>query len=201
MGIRCWTFHRSPDQTQLQSSSSLSLFSHADESDDESDSYAAASPPPKACRVMASICLAEAEWRLRGGPRRSKSVLAVTSTPTTPLVAAEAGATTEPPMPMPPPPPPPPPRVSPLPPPLLSPGSSLAEIRSNMGREPRRALGSRDATAVAAERVGFAVLPVVAALVGVLGDRRDLPLLPLLLVFVPAIPSSRLEEDPHPPSL
>ena len=183
---------------QSSSSLSLSLSNHADESDDESDSYAAASPPPKACLEMASICVAEAEWRLRGGPRRSKSVLAVTPAPiplATPAVV----------------------ELLPLPLPLLLPLSVLSsasmtlpsrsissldvvllgvahavEIRSNIGREPLRALGSRDATAVDAEMFEF---PIAAAVAEALGDRREVALpVPLLVA------ASRLA-DPHPLSL
>ena len=140
---------------------------------------------------MASICFAEAEWRLRGGPRRSKSALGVSSVPV-PLLAtaAEDGVTVQLPVPVP---VPVPTVFSALP--LLSLGSSLdAEMRSNIGREPRRALGSREATAVAADSFGFEA----AALVEVLGDRREVALL-LLLLLVPVL-SSRIE-DTHPASL
>jgi len=138
---------------------------------------------------MASICFAEAEWRLRGGPRRSKSALGVSSVPVPLLTtAAEDGVTVQLPVPV-----PVPTVFSALP--LLSLGSSLdAEMGSNIGREPRRALGSREATAVAVDSFGFEA----AALVEVLGDRREVALL-LLLLLVPVL-SSRIE-DTHPASL
>ena len=151
---------------------------------------------------MASICVAEAEWRLRGGPRRSKSALAVTPAPiplATPAVVELL------PLPL------------PLPLPLLLPLSVLSsvsltlpsrpissldvvllgvahavEIRSNIGREPLRALGSRDATAVDAEMFEF---PIAAAVAEALGDRREVALpVPVLVA------ASRLA-DPHPLSL
>lgn len=158
---------------------------------------------------MASICVAEAEWRLRGGPRRSKSALAVTPAPI-PLATPAVVELLPFPLPL------------PLPLPLLQPLSVLSsvsltlpsrpifsldvvllgvraggahvvgEIRSNIGREPLRALGSRDATAVDAEMFEF---PIAAAVVEALGDRREVALpVPVLVA------ASRLA-DPHPLSL